>query len=1155
MSESGNQKYLVIFQPSGRRGYIREGKTIKEASRELGVDLEGVCGEKAICGKCRVRIEEGFFAKYGIESRREHLTPISGTERKFFNLQQERSGYRLACQACIQGNILVFVPEESRMGKQVVRKAATDRAIELKPVVRKYYVELAPATLDDPLGDWERLNVELSKRFKLSNLVIDNQVLLSLQKAIRQGDWKVTVSVWQDKEVIKVEPGLVKKGYGLAVDVGTTTVAGYLCDLTDGTVLATGSMMNPQVVFGEDVMSRITYTMTNPDGLEQMNKAIIDGLNGLIGEVAAQAGIKRQDILDMTIVGNTCMHHLFLNIDPLYIGRSPFAPSIHHSLDIKARSWGRKLLPEADTIDKGGYAPCQVACPAGVNAQDYLYLIAQDKFSDALELVRQAMPFAGVCGRVCTHPCEADCERGNVDEPLAIRSLHRFLADYELRVGREKAPPIERTKEDRVAIIGSGPAGLACAYELVRRGYKVTVFEVASQVGGLLRYGIPEYRLPKKVLDNEISYIEELGVEIKTNSPVKDLKDLFNQGYKAIFLAIGAGISQKIDIPNEDTKQVIHALDFLRQVNSGEKVEIGERVAVIGGGNAAVDTARVAQHLGAKEVVIVYRRSRAEMPAIGTEVDEAEQEGVKIYFLVAPVKVLTKDDRVTGIQCIRTELDEPDESGRKRPIPIKGSEFNIDVDNLIIAIGQTVDKTTLPKEFEYTSWGTVSADPVTLETNIKGVFAGGDMVSPASVITSIGAGKEAAISIELYLEGVDLKEGRPAPRKRVEEIPKDGVVEEARMVVPMLEAEQRKGFAEVELGLDEQMATNEAKRCLNCGIYAETENLEGIEPRELGLRISPGAYVYVLPIEAGFVGADNVAVLIAEEPYNQDDMVLTIDIGTNGELVLGNREKLISSSCATGPAFEGAQMKYGMRAAPGAIEKLEIDPDTKEVRFKVIGEEAWSTDLEEVGAKGICGSGIIDAIAQMFRADIMQRNGRLNTNLETPRLRIADDGPEFVIAWANETSIGQDITVCQADVRAMQLAKGAMYVGAKLMMRHLGVETLDKVVLAGAFGSYIDKKSAATIGLFPDCALENVYAVGNAAGDGARIALLNIEKRKEADKIARQVEYIELTVEPDFEKEFAKAMWFPHMKDTFPHLEQPSSWKADVMSSKKEVES
>jgi len=546
MPGNEDEKYLIIFQPSGCRGYIEKGKTLKEASVALGVDIEGVCGEKAICGTCKVRIEEGNFEKYGITSTRDNLSPMGPTERKFFNLQQEEEGYRLACQTKIMGDVVIFVPEESRMGKQVVRKAATDRPIEVKPAVKKYYVELKKATLEDTLGDWERLSNELSRKYGLSNLTIDYQALMELQNAVRDGDWKVTASIWHEREVIKVEPGLVEKVYGLAVDVGTSTVAGYLCDMTDGSVVTTGSMMNPQVVYGEDVMSRISFTMTNPNGLEILNGAIIDGLNGIAEEVAATAGIKRQDIVDMSIVGNTCMHHIFLNTDPKYIGRSPFPPSIHHSIDLKARDWGLKIEPEVEIVGKGTYPPCQVKCPAGVNGQDFSYLIAQGKFKEALELVRMAIPFAGVLGRICTHPCEAECERGDVDEPLSLRSLHRFIADYELREGREKATPIEKTKEEMIAIIGSGPGGLACAYELVKNGYPVTVFEAGSKCGGMMRYGIPEYRLPKQVLDDEINYIEELGVEIKTNTLVESLEEIFNQGYKAIFLSTGAWTSQTL---------------------------------------------------------------------------------------------------------------------------------------------------------------------------------------------------------------------------------------------------------------------------------------------------------------------------------------------------------------------------------------------------------------------------------------------------------------------------------------------------------------------------------------------------------------------------------------------------------------------------------
>jgi heterodisulfide reductase subunit A len=488
-----------------------------------------------------------------------------------------------------------------------------------------------------------------------------------------------------------------------------------------------------------------------------------------------------------------------------------------------------QAIPNKYTIDKHGYPPCRVACPAGVNAQGYIALISQGKFKEALEVLRRTMPFAGVCGRVCTHPCEHECERGKVDQPVAIRSLKRFMADYELKAGREKAALVERTKEEKVAIVGSGPAGLACAYDLVRQGYPVTVFESAPEAGGLLRYGIPEYRLPKEILSNEVSYVQELGVEIKTNTPVKDLTEIFNEGYKAIFLGTGASLSQKIGIPGENIPGVLHALDFLRQINFGVKVNLGSKVAVIGGGNAAIDAARIARRLGVSEITIVYRRSRAEMPAIPSEIEEMEREGIKIQFLAAPVKVLSKDEKVSGIQCIRMELGAPDASGRRRPVPVKGSEFTIDVDNVIIAVGQGVDKAMLPRELDYTGWGTLEVDPVTLQTNIDGVFAGGDVVSgPADVIAAITAGKEAAISMDRYLRDRDMKEGRPETVKRVKEVSKDGVTPIPRNSMPTLELEKRNGFDEVELGFDEKMAIKEAQRCLNCAVCCECRECEKV---------------------------------------------------------------------------------------------------------------------------------------------------------------------------------------------------------------------------------------------------------------------------------------------------------------------------------------
>ncbi|MEE9583495.1 MAG: FAD-dependent oxidoreductase [Dehalococcoidales bacterium] len=501
------------------------------------------------------------------------------------------------------------------------------------------------------------------------------------------------------------------------------------------------------------------------------------------------------------------------------------------------------------TINELGYPRCHAACPAGVNSDGYINLISQGKVKEALKLHRETTSFVGVLGRVCNHPCETDCERVVVDGHVSIRSLKRFMADHELKVGREKVTPLKKTKKDKVAIVGSGPAGLACAYDLLRQGYPVTVFEAAPEAGGLLRYGIPEYRLPKEILDGEINYLEELGVEIKTNSPVKKLDDIFNHngGYKAVFLGVGASKSPKLGIPGEDAEGVIHALDFLKRVNSGEKVELGQRVAVIGGGNAAIDAASVAQRLvvgaaasggdeaaidaaavaqrlGAKEVSIIYRRSRDEMPAISSEIEEAEREGVNFNLLAAPVKILTENNRITGVQCIKMELGEPDDSGRRRPIPIEGSEFDIAVDSLIVAIGQSVDKSTLPQEIKYTDWDTVAIDPVTRQTNIAGVFAGGDVVSgPDNVIGVIADGKEAAISIERYLKGQDLKKGRAALVKRVSA---NGKESEERIVMPKLELEKRDSFSEVELGFSQEIATTESSRCWNCGY---SHNFEGVD--------------------------------------------------------------------------------------------------------------------------------------------------------------------------------------------------------------------------------------------------------------------------------------------------------------------------------------
>jgi len=378
-----------------------------------------------------------------------------------------------------------------------------------------------------------------------------------------------------------------------------------------------------------------------------------------------------------------------------------------------------QAVPNVFTIDKRGTPPCRTTCPAGVNVQGYVALIKEGKFEEALELVRRDIPFPSVCGRVCFHPCESECERREIDEPLAIKDLKRFIADYEAKKEKEKVEPIPKTRKHKIAIIGSGPSGLTAAYELVKEGYPVTVFESMPEQGGMLRYGIPSYRLPEDVLDIEIERIKDLGVEIKTGKVIgKDLtiNDLLQKGYEAIFIAVGAQKSRKLYIEGEDFEGVLQALDFLKEVNMGKEVRLEGKVAVIGGGNVAVDAARSALRVGSEEVFILYRRSREEMPAYSEDVERAEKEGVKLLFLVTPKSFLGENGRITAVECIRMKLGEPDESGRRRPIPVEGSEFLMEMDTVILAIGQTPDTSSIPERIEVTKWNTIMAESKTTET-------------------------------------------------------------------------------------------------------------------------------------------------------------------------------------------------------------------------------------------------------------------------------------------------------------------------------------------------------------------------------------------------------------------------------------------------------
>lgn len=475
------------------------------------------------------------------------------------------------------------------------------------------------------------------------------------------------------------------------------------------------------------------------------------------------------------------------------------------------------------------YAPCENTCPVRCDAAGYIALISAGKYEEALELIRLTMPLAGICGRVCNHPCENMCKRGDLDQPIAIASLKRFASDWEIQQGK-MAPPtfIEKSKNKRVAIIGSGPAGLNAAYHLGRQGYHVTIFEALPVVGGMLAVGIPEYRLPRKILEHDVKFICQHNVEIKTNQVWgRDFKidDLFQDGYQAIFLAVGAHLNQKMNIPGEDAKGVLPGIDFLRRVNLGDRVEIGEKVVVIGGGNVAFDAARTALRMGAKEVSIVYRRTREEMPANKEEIEEAEHEKIKLVYLTAPKSILKEDGKVKALECQRMELGDFDASGRRRPIPIKGSEFLMEVDTIIPAIGYQPDLSCLQQEkgFIKNDDGTLKVDPVTLFTGVPGVFAGGDMVTgPSTVVEAMASGYRGAFSIDLYLQGKNLDKDRAfRPMRRVN-VPKIEGEEEAnqnRATMPALSGQERVScFAEVNLGFDEQTARQEAKRCLRCDL-------------------------------------------------------------------------------------------------------------------------------------------------------------------------------------------------------------------------------------------------------------------------------------------------------------------------------------------------
>jgi heterodisulfide reductase subunit A-like polyferredoxin len=509
-----------------------------------------------------------------------------------------------------------------------------------------------------------------------------------------------------------------------------------------------------------------------------------------------------------------------------------------------------QAVPSAYVISKKGTSPCKATCPADTSAQGYIALIAQKRYEEALEVIKQYNPFPATVGRVCHHPCETECNRGKLDSPVAICALKRFVADTVYaewdRHGRpledrELRPypeaPVEPPPKDRrrVAIVGAGPTGLTAGHFLARLGYQPTIFEALPVAGGMARVGIPAYRLPREVLNREIDEILNLGVELLLDHPIRNIDSLFEEGFSAVFLAIGAHEPQKLAIPGEDEAVgVHHGVPFLRAVALGEEVPLGDRIVVVGGGNTAVDTARTALRLGSREVTIVYRRTRAEMPANEWEIDEALEEGIKLESLTQPIEVLHENGHISGIRCMRMRLGEPDASGRRRPIPIEGSEFDIPCDAMVAAIAQAPEISFLDPDhgLEITRWGTFKVNPQTLETNRPAVFAGGDAAAgPGALIEGIAAGRRGALSIDRYLRGVPLltpRELLPLPTTELTEeeitemLSRDQIDTRPRVETPTAPVTERIGdFREVELCLSEDQALLEANRCLSCGLCSE----------------------------------------------------------------------------------------------------------------------------------------------------------------------------------------------------------------------------------------------------------------------------------------------------------------------------------------------
>jgi NADPH-dependent glutamate synthase beta subunit-like oxidoreductase len=475
-------------------------------------------------------------------------------------------------------------------------------------------------------------------------------------------------------------------------------------------------------------------------------------------------------------------------------------------------------------------APCQMACPAGIDIPTYVTLIGHGKDAEAIDVIRKDNPFPWVCGLVCTRPCEFMCVRGRIDKPVSIKFLKAFAAERAMSEGRYKNPEKKPNTNRKVAIIGAGPGGMSAAYYLTLQGHTVRVIEALPVPGGMIMVGIPRYRLPREVIDREVAMLEELGVEFLYNTRFgKDvtMAQLKKEGFEAFLFAVGAHTSYKLRIPGEsDYPQVIDAIDFLRKVALGDRHMPGKKVIIIGGGNVAIDAARTSLRLGCGEVTIAYRRARSEMPADEEEVEQAEEEGIKLSFLTIPVEVVGKDGRLTALKCLRAKLVEREGSARKSPVPVMGSDHFMEADAVICAIGQEVDHQCLAEltDLKWTRRNTIDVNMASMATNIEGVFALGDAVTgPATIIEAIGGGKKAADAVDRYLNGIPQRNMPPVPVRRDKvnwlEVPASTKMVLKRPDMELLNLDRRRTmFQQVELGYSENQVREEARRCLRCDI-------------------------------------------------------------------------------------------------------------------------------------------------------------------------------------------------------------------------------------------------------------------------------------------------------------------------------------------------